>query len=278
LCDEKPLEVMRHFIRWGDKHFWSQVEKIWVIDFPASVRTAGVARPISRRAMLGGAVLLLVVGLLALAETLVTVVWQEPITALSAHRDQRALADELDRTQRSMLATSSTAALARIKVHDRIAALAAQVDRRTSAGHALGRILIPSVGVKFVFVAGAGERSLKKGPGHYESTVLPGQRGTVGIAGHRTTFLAPFRRLDRLSAGEQIVLTMPYGRFTYAVEKSLVVAPSNGTMLRPVKYDRLVLTTCTPPFSAAKRLVVTARAESQVPLGAAVGDPFPRGF
>lgn len=242
---------------------------------PASVRTAGVA---SRRATLGAAVLLLVVGLLALAETVVTMVWQEPITALSAHRDQGALADELDRTQRSMLATSSTAALARIKVHDRIAALAGQVDRRTSAGHALGRILIPSLGVKFVFVAGAGERSLKKGPGHYESTVLPGQRGTVGIAGHRTTFLAPFRKLDRLSAGDQIVLTMPYGRFTYAVEKSVVVPPSNGTMLRPVKYDRLVLTTCTPPFSAAKRLVVTARAKSQVPLGAAVGDPFPRGF
>jgi len=249
-----------------------------VLNVPASVRTTGVARPVSRRAMLGAAIALLVVGLLALAETVVTIVWQEPFTALSAHRDQRALADELERTQRSMLAPSSTAAMARIRVDDRIAAMAAQVDRQTSAGHALGRIQIPGVGVKFVFVAGAGERSLRKGPGHYESTVLPGQRGTVGIAGHRTTFLAPFRKLDRLSAGEQIVLTMPYGRFTYAVEKSVVVSPSNGTMLRPVGYDRLVLTTCTPAFSAAKRLVLIARAKAQVPLGAAVGDPFPRGF
>jgi sortase A len=228
--------------------------------------------------MLGAAVALLVTGLLALAETAVTIVWQEPFTALSAHRDQRALADELARTQRSLLAPSSTAAMARIRVDDRIAALAGRVDRKTGAGHALGRIQIPGAGVKFVFVAGAGERSLKKGPGHYDSTVLPGQRGTVGIAGHRTTFLAPFRRLDRLSAGDQIVLTMPYGRFDYEVEKSVVVLPSNGAMLRPVGHDRLVLTTCTPVFSAAKRLVVVARAKAQVPMGAAVGDPFPRTF
>jgi sortase A len=223
-------------------------------------------------------VVLLTVGLLALAETVVTLVWQEPITALSAHREQRALTHELEKTQRSMLAVSSAGAVARIRTDDRIAAMAAQMDRRASTGHALGRIQIPAIGVKFVFVAGAGERSLKKGPGHYDSTVLPGQRGTVGIAGHRTTFLAPFRKLDRLNRGDQIVLTMPYGRFTYAIETSIVVSPSNGTVLRPVKHDRLVLTTCTPLFSAAKRLVVTAREKSQVPVGAAVGDPFPRGF
>jgi sortase A len=239
---------------------------------PASRSRAGRA---SRKATLGAAVLLLVIGLLALAETVVTIVWQEPITALSAHRNQQALTHELEKTQRSMLAPSSTAALTRIRTHDRIAALAAQMDRRTSTGHALGRILIPRIGVKFVFVAGAGERSLKKGPGHYDSTVLPGQRGTVGIAGHRTTFLAPFRRLDRLNRGEQIVLTMPYGRFTYTVEDSVVVSPSKGTVLRRVNHDRLVLTTCTPLFSAAKRLVITAREKSQVPMGAAVGDPFP---
>jgi sortase A len=232
----------------------------------------------SRKVTLGAAVLLLAVGLLAVAETAVTVIWQEPITALSAHRNQQALADELEKTQRSMLAPASTAASAKIRTHDRIAALAAQMDRRTNPGHALGRILIPRLGVKFVFVAGAGERSLRKGPGHYDSTVLPGQRGTVGIAGHRTTFLAPFRKLDRLSRGEQIVLTMPYGRFTYSVEDSVVVSPSNGTVLRPANHDRLVLTTCTPLFSAAKRLVVTAREKAQVPLGAAVGDPFPQSF
>jgi sortase A len=84
--------------------------------------------------------------------------------------------------------------------------------------------------------------------------------------------------LDRLSRGDEIVLTMPYGRFAYTVEGSVVVSPSKGSVLRPANHDRLVLTTCTPLFSAAKRLVVTAREKSQVPLGAAVGDPFPRAF
>jgi LPXTG-site transpeptidase (sortase) family protein len=67
---------------------------------------------------------------------------------------------------------------------------------------------------------------------------------------------------------------MPYGRFRYTVESSVVVSPSHAAVLRSVDR-RLVLTTCTPPFSAAKRLIVTARLKSQMPLGAAVGDPFP---
>jgi sortase A len=242
----------------------------------ASPRSRSATRVAARRLVLGGAVLLLVVGLLALAETVVTIAWQEPISALSAHRHQQELGDELTKTQRAMLSPASLADLKRMTTQrQRIAALAEQLNRRAGPGDALGRILIPTLGVKFVFVADTTSKSLKKGPGHYDSTVLPGQRGTVGIAGHRTTYLAPFRDLNRLRKGEQIVLTMPYGRFSYTVEDSAVVSTSNATALRPVNHGRLVLTTCTPPFSAVKRLVVTAREKSQVPLGAAVGDPFP---
>jgi sortase A len=229
----------------------------------------------SRRLMLGAAVLLLVVGLLALTEALVTIVWQEPITALSTYRHQQALGEELKKTERALLSPAALAGLARTSTQrERIAALAGELDRRAGPGDALGRILMPTIGVKFVFVAGASSKSLRKGPGHYDSTVLPGQSGTVAIAGHRTTFLAPFRRLNRLREGEPVVLTMPYGRFRYTVESSVVVSPSHAAVLRPVDR-RLVLTTCTPPFSAAKRLIVTARLDSQMPLGAAVGDPFP---
>jgi sortase A len=224
--------------------------------------------------MLGAALLLLVVGLLALAEVVVTIAWQEPLTALSAHRHQQALGDELASTQRALLSPSS-ADLAKMRTRQRIAALAGELDRRVGPGGALGRIVIPKLDVKFVFVAGATSSSLEKGPGHYDSTVLPGQKGTVGIAGHRTTYLAPFRKLNRLARGDEIVLTMPYGRFSYAVQDSVVVSPSHGAVLRPGNHDRLVLTTCTPLFSAAKRLAVAASEKSQTPLGAAVGDPFP---
>jgi sortase A len=118
---------------------------------------------------------------------------------------------------------------------------------------------VPRLGINYVFVEGSGSDSLKKGPGHYESTVLPGQRGTVGVAGHRTTYLAPFRELDRVRRGDVITLTMPYGRFAYEVTSSLVVLPSRVAVLRDKARNGLVLTTCTPLFSAARRLIVFAR-------------------
>jgi sortase A len=217
------------------------------------------------------------VGLLALAEGAVTVTWQEPITAFTAHRQQQALAAQLEGADAALFSPDSLARLEKLKTERaRMAALAGGLDRSAAPGDALGRIQIPKIGARFVFVAGATPDTLEKGPGHYERTVLPGQRGTVALAGHRTTYLAPFRKLDRLRHGDRLVLTMPYGRFSYSVEGSSVVSPSNASALRPIGYDRLVLTTCTPPFSAAKRLIVSARLESSVPLGPAVGDPFPK--
>ena len=226
--------------------------------------------------MRAAAAVLLVIGVLAVTEAALTFAWQEPVTALLAHRNQEALKDQLERTRVALLSPGPPSQLRRDQTSQRrIAAFAAGLDRRTGTGDALGRIHIPKLDMTLVFVAGADPKSLKKGPGHYQSTALPGQRGTVGLAGHRTTYLAPFRKLDRLRRGDEITLTMPYGRFSYSVKGSMVVAPSGIAVLRRTGQDRLVLTTCTPPFSAAKRLVVIATKTSAVPLGAAVGDPFP---
>jgi sortase A len=115
-----------------------------------------------------------------------------------------------------------------------------------------------------------GKSSLKKGPGHYDGTPLPGQPGTVAIAGHRTTYSAPFRRMNRLRPGDKITLTMSYGRFTYRVDGLRVVLPRNTGVLKQVRHNRLVLTTCTPVDSAAKRLVATARLVRAVARGPAV--------
>jgi sortase A len=202
--------------------------------------------------MRAAAALLLVVGVLAATEAVVTLVWQEPVTAFFAHRQQGALEDQLAGTASALAFRAPTPSRPRGDP-------AARLRRATRDGDALGRIRIPKLDVSFVFVAGTGSKSLKKGPGHYDSTALPGQRGTVGLAGHRTTYLAPFRELDRLRKGDRIGLTMPYGRFSYTVEKSLVVLPSRLAVLRETGEERLVITTCTPLFSAAKRLVVVAR-------------------
>jgi sortase A len=244
-------------------------------------RRGGDAAPaslpaISRRLLRATAALLLVVGVLAVTESVLTFAWQEPVTAFFAQRNQQALGDQLERTRLALLSPAPPSTLRRDQTtRRRVASLAARLDHRAGAGDALGRIHIPKLGITFVFVAGAGSKSLEKGPGHYESTVLPGQKGTVGLAGHRTTYLAPFRKLDRLRRGDEIALTMPYGRFSYTVKGSMVVSPSGISVLRDKDQDRLVLTTCTPVFSAAKRLVIIATKKVAVPLGAAVGDPFP---
>jgi sortase A len=200
--------------------------------------------------------LLLVIGILLLAEAGVTLVWQEPLSALSARDDQGELSERLRRAESAALAAPAGFAG---RGGGRSTVLARRYRRRTPPGEPLGRIQIPRLGLNFVFVAGTSGEELKKGPGHYSRTALPGERGTVGIAGHRTTYLAPFRRIDDLRRGDEIVIRMPYGRFRYRVEGSIVVSPENGTPLREVRHDRLALTTCTPLFSAAKRLIVTAR-------------------
>jgi sortase A len=208
----------------------------------------------------GAAPLLLVVGVLLLTEVAITLAWQEPVTALSGRREQNNLSERLRAAESAALAAPTGFAAGRGQ--ERGAVLARRYKRHAAPGAPLGRIQIPKLDVNLVFVQGVSGESLKKGPGHYLPTALPGERGTVGIAGHRTTYLAPFRHIDELTQGDEIVLRMPYGRFRYRVEGSIVVSPSTTTSLRRVRYGRLALTTCTPPFSAAKRLIVTARLRS----------------
>jgi len=207
------------------------------------------------------ATLILIAGVLAVTESVVTVLWQEPLSAFSARREQQKLNRKLAGAEAAALAGPAKFAARTGPDSSRAAVLARRLGRHASPGDPLGRIRIPKLGVKFVFVQGVSASDLEKGPGHYRGTVLPGQRGTVGIAGHRTTYLAPFRHLDQLGHGDEIDLKMPYGRFRYSVEGSMVVSPTNASALRRVRRDRLVLTTCTPPFSASRRLVVTARSK-----------------
>jgi sortase A len=131
--------------------------------------------------------------------------------------------------------------------------------RHARAGHAVGRLVAQDAGVDTVVAEGTAPSDLRKGPGHYSDTALPGAGGTVAIAGHRTTYGAPFRHVDRLRRGDRIIMTMPYGRFVYAVERTRIVPPTATWVTRRVTYDRLVLTACHPLYSAAQRIVVFAR-------------------
>ncbi len=212
---------------------------------------------------------LIVAGALLVIDAGLTLVWQEPLSAIYARIHQDRLAGQLD-TLRDLNALQLRA-LARLRTERRrIAFLARAVQRKVGTGGALGHIAIKRMGIDFVVVQGADPSDLREGPGHYLGTPLPGLRGTVAIAGHRTTYLAPFRDLDQVRRGDLIVLTMPYGRFTYRTEKRQIVSPNAYDYVTATKrYDRLALTACHPLYSAAQRIVVFARLVSERALGRA---------
>ena len=202
---------------------------------------------------------LIVSGVLMLADAALTVAWQEPVSAFMAARDQDELEDELDAQASSALRDKQLTASIR-DVKRRIKRLAQLNKRRAKDGEALGRIEFPTLDRHYVFVQGTSLDVLRKGPGHYPKTSFPGEGGTVAIAGHRTTYGAPFRTIDDLENGEHIILKMPYGELEYKVEKSQVVEPDATWITHRVEGpERLVLSACHPLYSASKRIVVFAR-------------------
>jgi sortase A len=215
---------------------------------------------------------LIISGLLLLIDAGVTLVWQEPVTAVIGLVKR----SQIDKRWLSFRATPLTAldrhVLVNLKgIDDRIAFLARREGREAPTGAAVGRIVIARIGASFDVVQGTDEGSLEKGPGHYPGTALPGLGETVAIAGHRTTYLAPFRHIDQLRRGDQIILRMPYGAFTYVVQYHLIVLPNALWVTRNVGYERLVLSACNPLYSAAQRIIVFARLAGVVPAAVAYG-------
>lgn len=199
-------------------------------------------------------------GLLLLIDVGLTLVWQEPVSKVYADWRQDALADDLDEISGQDLKPAEVKALERLPLDtERAAFLARALKRRTDTGDPIGRIRIPEIGVNRVVVEGTDGGSLRKGPGHYPETPFPGIRGTVAIAGHRTTYGAPFNEVDKLERGDEVVVEMPYGRFVYRVERQQIVEPTATWVTRRVGHDRLVLTACHPKYSAAQRIVIFAR-------------------
>ncbi len=133
---------------------------------------------------------------------------------------------------------------------------------------AIDHLVIPAIGVNKYVVQGVSDDDLREGPGHYPETVMPGEDGNAGIAGHRTTYGAPFYRLNELKPGDEILLTDLQNRtFIYRVSRPpLVVSPTDVAVLDPTPFAQLTLTTCDPRFSATNRLII---------MGRLVGTPLP---
>jgi len=205
-----------------------------------------------------------VLGVLVLLEGALTVLWKEPFSALlGSSKSEEAHGEELEQTKRA-----AQAARERREAIDHQHRRALSLNRKAPAGEAIGRLRIPKIDLNTRVVQGTREDSdLTKGPGHYVQTPLPGTKGdwTVGVAGHRTTYGAEFRRLDRLDKGDTITLTLPYGRFTYAVERVRIVDDSYQKAFVPKGYDRIGLTACHPPGSAAQRVIAYGKLTKEEP-------------
>jgi sortase A len=178
---------------------------------------------------------MMVSGALLIADAGITLVWQEPVSALVADRQQAALKDALFDPPERVL------------------------RREPLKGDAIARMEIPAIGVSEYVVEGIDTGDLRKGPGHYPETPLPGEPGTAAIAGHRTTYGAPFRDIDDLKPGQAIRVDMPDGTFVYRVEEVRIVDDSDLSVLEPVGHRRLMLSACHPLYSAAERVIVFAR-------------------
>jgi sortase A len=194
---------------------------------------------------------LVVAGLLMLADAALTLAWQEPLSALRARGAQQHLAAQLHALE--------LAAPRRAGDRAQVALAASALARSRRDGQAVAELRIARIGLRTIVVRGTTAADLREGPGLLAGTPLPGQHGTTAIAGHRTTYGAPFRRLDVLRRGDAITLRLPYASFRYRVEGRRIVAPGDLSVLRRVGHDRLVLSACHPLFSAARRIVVLAR-------------------
>jgi sortase A len=225
-------------------------------------RSGKFVRPILRFV----ASVLITSGVLMLIDAGLTVTWQEPVSAFFAQQSQDALNSELKR-EAPQFAQDRLAVASIRDQRARLRRLAVLAKARARTGHAIGTIRLLTLGRHYALVQGTDTDSLRKGPGHYPETNFPGMGGTVAIAGHRTTYLAPFRTIDKLHKGDAIVLDMPYGKFTYAVEATRIVLPTQTSVVNRVPgAERLVLSACTPLYSASHRIVVFARLRSEAQL------------
>ncbi len=198
--------------------------------------------PWSRAVLRFVASVLIVSGVLMIGDAGATLLWQEPVSYLLAERQQGQLED----------------ALANPEQRKRV------IARKPLPGDSIGKISLPTLDRSFYIVEGTELGDLRKGPGHYADTPLPGDRGTVADRGSPHHLRGAVSQRSTTSIrGDPIRIDMPYGRFTYRVEKTSIVEPTDLSVKKTVGYDRLVLTACHPLYSAAQRIVVFARLESR---------------
>jgi sortase A len=211
---------------------------------------------------------LIVSGVLVLAWVVLVWQWQDPFTALYTKWEQRQLRSEYAhrvaeyRPPRPAVHTKKRD-LAAYELS--IAAAARRYRHSLHEGDPIGRIKVPRLGLNMIFVNGTDTDTLKKGPARDLQSYLPGEGKLIYIAGHRTTYLAPFGNIDQLRPGDLVTLELPYGVFKYRITGHRIVAADDLSVLKSHGREVVALQACHPRFFATHRYIAYARPVSVKP-------------
>ena len=214
--------------------------------------------------------LLLVIGVGVLAWAATVWVWKDPFTAAYTAYEQRRLEASLDRQFDSWAPTREPvsrpakpkpepAPEPKPRPHDDLTREARRFRMAAGEGDAIARLRVPRLDLNLVVVNGTSTSDLRRGPGRHEETFMPGERELVYVAGHRTTYGAPFSDIDDLAPGDPISLELPYGTVEYEVTTQRVVDDNVLTVLKSHGREELILQACHPRFFSSQRLLVYAR-------------------
>jgi sortase A len=213
---------------------------------------------------------LIAAGLLTLVWAFVVWQWQDPFTALYTKWRQHQLTGQYEKRARAFSAPIRGESVAAERRS--IAREARRYRLRSTRGEAIGRIRVSRMGVNMILVNGTDHETLKRGPGRDLRTFMPGENRLVYIAGHRTTYLAPFSHIDRLRAGDRVTIEVPYATFVYAVTHHRIVKATDLSVLRSPRHELVELQACHPRFFASHRYIAYARLVRVEPRGAAPFD------
>lgn len=220
---------------------------------PAGRARSGRARRLVRH--LGTALAL--VGACGVIWVIVVWLWQDPFTALYTTYQQHKLAGRYETQSRAYQPPSRPDRSLAAEQH-RIAVEARRYRENLREGDPVGRLDVPHLGLRKIVVNGTGEGDLEKGPGRYVGSFVPGEGQLIYIAGHRTTFGAPFAHIDRLAPGDRVTVEVPYGTFVYRVRRHVIVPSDDLARLRSHGHEVVALQACHPRFFATHRYIVYA--------------------
>jgi sortase A len=209
---------------------------------------------------------LLVIGLGVLAWAATVYLWKDPFTTAYTAYEQRRLESNLDEqferwehTREPVSRPSKPTKPAEPVSHDDLSGVARRFRLASSDGDAIARLRVPRLDVDLVVVNGTSAGDLRRGPGRHEDTYMPGEGKLVYVAGHRTTYGAPFSHIDALERGDTITLELPYGTVEYRVISHRIVDDNDLSVLESRGREELVLQACHPRFFSSQRYLVYAR-------------------